>query len=111
MDKIQAALCTAHKHTEEIREVIDLVKTSINRDTCNKSVLENLAILAVNLPLVSFAIENILDGSGVVVTSDINAEGVEFTRYLEDAKYVPKEEEQANNDGKHGVDPNIGKEK
>lgn len=97
MDKLQAGLCTAHKHTEDIKQIIDEVESNIDRNQCKRELLENFAILAVNLPLVKFALENILDISGVVVTTDINEKGEEFTRYLEDAKL---DQDSNNNDDK-----------
>ena len=106
MDKIQAGLCTAHKNAEQINDILDEIKESINREDCRKEVLENLAILTVNLPLVKFALENILDVSGVIVTTDINENGKEYTRYLEDAKYNPKDDHCDQCDGKHAIDPN-----
>ena len=93
MDKLQAALCTAHKHTEDIKEIINEVESNIDRNQCKRELLENFAILALNLPLIKFALENILDISGIVVTTNINEKGEEFTRYLEDAKVELEKEE------------------
>lgn len=104
MDKLQAGLCTAHKHTEEISQIIDFLESKINRNECDRRILENLAIININLPTIKFALENILDISGVVVTTDIDENGMEFIRYLEDAKLEPEPESKANND--HGVDTN-----
>ena len=104
MDKLQAGLCTAHKHTEEISQIIDVLESNINRNKCDKRILENLAIININLPTIKFALENILDISGVVVTSDIDENGMEFTRYLEDAKLESKSK--AKPDNGHGIDPN-----
>ena len=104
MDKLQAGLCTAHKHTEEIYQIIDVLESHINRNECDKRILENLAIININLPTIKFALENILDISGVVVTTDIDENGMEFTRYLEDAKVEPDSESKEDNG--HGIDPN-----
>lgn len=104
MDKLQASLCTAHKHTEEISQIVDVLESHIDRNKCDRKILENLAIININLPTIKFALENILDISGVVITTDIGENGIEFTRYLEDAKVEPEPESKEDNG--HGIDPN-----
>ena len=106
MDKLQAGLCTAHKNAEQIDNILDEINASINKEHCRREVLENLAILTVNLPLVKFALESILYVSGVIVTTDINENGKEYTRYLEDAKYNPEDDHFDQPDNKPQVDPN-----
>lgn len=94
MDKLQERLIDAHKSIQEIGIILDSVREHINFKACDKRIVEDYAVLNANLPLVKAAIEDILDVSGIIVTTDITSSGTPFVRYLEDACFN-KEQEKA----------------
>lgn len=92
MDKLQEQLIDAHRSVQEIDSILDNVGEHINFKACDKRVIEDYAILNANLPLVKAALEDILDLSGIIVTTDITPSGTPFTRYLEDAQFNKAQE-------------------
>ena len=92
MDKLQEQLIDAHRRVQEIDSILDNVGEHINFKDCDKRIIQDYAILSVNLPLVKAAIEDILEVSGVVVTTDITSSGTPFVRYLEDARFNKAQE-------------------
>lgn len=87
MDRLQEQLVDAHRSVQEIYSILDSVAEHINFKSCDKRIIEDYAILNANLPIIRAALENILDVSGVVVTTDITSSGTRFVRYLEDAQF------------------------
>lgn len=94
MDKLQEQLIDAHKSVQAIGSILDNVAEHINFKECDKKVIEDYAILNANLPLIKAAIEDILDLSGIITTTDITSSVTPFVRYLEDAQFN-KEQEKA----------------
>ena len=94
MDKLQEQLIDAHRSVQDIATMLDNVGEHINFKHCDKRVIEDYAILNANLPLVKAAIEDILDLSGIIVTTDITSSGTPYVRYLENACFN-KEQEKA----------------
>ena len=94
MDKLQEQLIDAHRCVQEIGSILDNVGEHINFKNCNKRIIADYAILDANLPIIKAALEDILDVSGVVVTTDITPSGTPYVRYLEDAQFN-KEQEKA----------------
>lgn len=94
MDKLQEQLIDAHRSVQEIGSILDNVGEHINFKACDKRVIEDYAILNANLPLIKAAIEDILDLSGIIVTTDITSSGTPYVRYLENACFN-KEQEKA----------------
>ena len=92
MDKLQERLIDAHKSVQEIGIILDSVREHINFKNCDKRIVEDYAVLNANLPLVKAAIEDILDISGIIVTTDITDSGIPFVRYLEDAHFNDAQE-------------------
>lgn len=92
MDKLQEKLIDAHRSVQEINYILDSVAEHINFKACDKTIIENYAILNANLPIVKNALENILDICGIIVTTDIIPSGTLFTRYLEDAHFNDAQE-------------------
>ncbi len=112
MDKLQEQLIDAHRCVQEIGSILDNVGEDINFKNCHKRIVEDYAILNANLPLVKAAIEDILDFSGIVVTTDITSSGTPFVRYLEDAQFNEAQEKarlEAEQRTKKELDSNIGK--
>lgn len=93
MDKLQELLIDAHRNVQEIDNILDNVATHINFKNCHKKIIEDYAVLNANLPLVKAALEDILDFSGIITTSDITSSGTPFVRYLEDAKFNHEQED------------------
>jgi len=94
MDKLQEQLIDAHRSVQEIGSILDNVGEHINFKACDKRVIEDYAILNANLPIIKAAIEDILDLSGIITTTDITSSGTPFVRYLEDVCFN-KEQEKA----------------
>ena len=94
MDKLQEQLIDAHRSVQDIGNMLDNVGEHINFKYCDKRIIEDYAILNANLPLVKAAIEDILDLSGIIVTTDITSSGTPYVRYLENACFN-KEQEKA----------------
>ena len=94
MDKLQEQLIDAHRSVQGISSALDSVAEDIDFKNCHKRIIENYAILNANLPLVKAAIEDILDLSGIIVTTDITSSGTPYVRYLENACFN-KEQEKA----------------
>lgn len=92
MDKPQEQLIDAHRCIQEIGSILDNVGEDIDFKNCHKRIVEDYAILNANLPLIKAALEDILDFSGIVVTTDITSSGVPFVRYLEDASFNDAQE-------------------
>lgn len=92
MDKLQEQLIDAHRSVQKIGSILDNVGEHINFKTCDKRLIEDYAILNVNLPIIKAALEDILDVSGVITTTDITSSGVPFVRYLEDAQFNSAQE-------------------
>lgn len=87
MDKLQKQLIDAHGRVQNIRTILNNVREDINFKDCDKRIIENYAILNAILPIVISALEDILDSSGIIVTTDITSSGIPFVRYLEDAQF------------------------
>ena len=94
MDKLQEQLIDAHRRVQEIDIILDSVAEHINFKDCHKTIIESYAVLNANLPLVKAALENILDLSGIIVTTDITSSGTRFVRYLEDAQFNKAQEKE-----------------
>lgn len=92
MDKLQEKLIDAHRCVQEIDSILDNVGKHINFKDCDKKIVQDYAILSVNLPLVRAAIEDILEVSGIITTTDITSSGTPFVRYLEDAQFNKAQE-------------------
>ena len=92
MDKPQEQLIDAHRCIQEIGSILDNVGEDIDFKNCHKRIVEDYAILNANLPLIKAALEDILDFSGIVVTTDITDSGIPFVRYLEDAHFNDAQE-------------------
>lgn len=92
MDKLQEKLIDAHRSVQEINIILDSVAEHINFKNCDRRIIENYTIINANLPLVKAALENILDVSGIIVTTDITDSGIPFVRYLEDAHFNDAQE-------------------
>jgi hypothetical protein len=112
MDKLQEKLIDAHRSVQDIGTILDIVAEHINFKACDKKLIEDYAILNANLPLVKAALEDILDVSGIIVTTDITSSGTPFVRYLEDAQFNKAQEKaclEAEQRTKKELDSNIGK--
>lgn len=92
MDKLQQKLIDVHICVQEIDNILDSVGEHINFKACDKRIIEDYAIINANLPLIKVAIEDILDLSGIITTTDITSSGVPFVRYLEDAQFNSAQE-------------------
>ncbi len=111
MDKLQEQLIDAHRCVQEIGSILDNVGEDINFKNCHKRIVEDYAILNANLPLIKAALEDILDFSGIVVTTDITSSGTPFVRYLEDAQFNEAQEKallEAEQRTKKELNSNIG---
>lgn len=93
MNKLQEQLIAAHSHVREIDKILDTVAEHINFKDCDKRIIEDYAIINVNLPLVKSVLEDILNIYSIVVTTDITSLGTSFIRYLEDAQFNPAQED------------------
>lgn len=94
MDRIQEQLIDAHRSVQEIGSILDNAGEHINFKACDRRIVEDYAILNANLPLIKAAIEDILDLTGIIVTTDITSSGTPYVRYLENACFN-KEQEKA----------------
>ena len=92
MDRLQQELIDAHRSAQKIDNILDSVAEHINFKDCDKRIVEDYAILSANLPIVKAALEDILDVSGIIVTTDITDSGIPFVRYLEDAHFNDAQE-------------------
>ncbi len=111
MDKLQEKLIDAHRSVQDIGTILDIVAEHINFKACDKKLIEDYAILNANLPLVKAALEDILDVSGIIVTTDITSSGTPFVRYLEDAQFNEAQEKallEAEQRTKKELNSNIG---
>lgn len=92
MDSVQEKLIDAHRSVQEIGSILDNVGEHINFKACDKRIVEDYAIINANLPLIKAALDDILDVSGVIVTTDITPSGTPYVRYLEDAQFNDAQE-------------------
>lgn len=94
MDSVQEKLIYAHRNAIEIANILDNVATHINFKNCDKKIIEDYGVLNANLPLVKAALDDILDVSGIIVTTDVTPSGTPFVRYLENACFNDAQEKE-----------------